>query len=252
MLVWPETAMPFYFPQPVELSRPIRDFCRLEGVPLAFGVPARGVELGSSDSYNRLLLLDNRGVDVGSYDKEHLVPLGEYIPKGLYVPFASEFLQGYGFTPGESAEPLRYRQFRLGALICYEAIFPELAQARVAAGANLLINVSNDAWFNDSPAPWQHLQLSAMRSIEQGRYMIRSTNTGLSAMIDPAGRIRDIGPLFKDYASAHKVWLLEDTTFYHRHYALVTGIIAYSPFVFIALGLLMGSMNNRRNKNATT
>lgn len=248
LMVWPETSMPFYYPQPPELGRPVSDFFRMEGVPLAFGAPARGVELGSPASYNRLLLLGRDGAVAASYDKEHLVPLGEYIPKGVYVPFASEFLQGYGFTPGRAEGPLGYRQFRLGALICYEAIFPELAQARVAAGANLLVNVSNDAWFADSPAPYQHLQLSAMRCIEQGRWMIRSTNTGLSAMIDPAGRILGLGPLFEPHASVHRARLLEGTTFFHRHYAVITGITAYAPLACIALGLLCGLLKRNKGK----
>lgn len=248
LLVWPETAIPFYFQQPGEMSALIRDFCRQEDVPLAFGVPARGLEPGRDESYNRVWLLDGRGADAGHYDKEHLVPFGEYIPRGLYVPFASEFLQGHGFTPGTADAPLGHGNFRLGVLICYEAIFPELAQARVEAGANLLVNVSNDAWFADSPAPRQHLQLSAMRCVEQGRYMIRSTNTGLSALIDPAGRVRGQGPLFKNHSSVHQAWLLEKKTFYNRHYAVINAVLAYSPFFFIILGLAMNLKKGGRIK----
>lgn len=238
LLIWPETAMPFYFQNAFEMGQPVRDFVAFEGVPLLFGVPAFGGELSDDESFNRVWLLDGQGEDAGHYDKEHLVPFGEYIPRGLYVPFASEFLQGYGFTPGTADAPLAYGQFRLGALICYEAIFPELAQARVAGGANLLVNVSNDAWFADSPAPWQHLQLSAMRSIEQGRYTLRSTNTGLSALIDPAGRTSGMGPLFEIYPSAHQAYLLEETTFFNRHFTVINSLIAYLPFAFIALTLL--------------
>lgn len=240
LMVWPETAMPFYFQNATELGRPIRYFARIEQLPVLFGVPARSAKLSSDDSYNRVWLLNKQGADAGYYDKEHLVPFGEYIPRGLYVPFASEFLQGHGFTPGNAKEPLAYKQFKFGVLICYEAIFPELAQARVKAGANLLVNVSNDAWFADSPAPWQHLQLSAMRCIEQGRYMLRSTNTGLSALIDPAGRVHGMGPLFKNYSSAHRAYLLEETTFFNYHYELINTLLAYLPFVFIALGLVNG------------
>lgn len=250
LLVWPETSMPFYFQNPSEMSASIREFFRNEEVPLIFGGPARGMALDSADSYNRVWLLDKNGADAGYYDKEHLVPFGEYLPRGLYVPFATEFLQGHGFTPGRAEAPLSYGRFMLGVLICYEAIFPELAQARVSSGANLLVNVSNDAWFDDSPAPWQHLQLSAMRCIEQGRYMIRSTNTGLSAMIDPAGRVHGIGPLFENYASAHKAYLLEDKTFFNRHYTLINALLAYAPFFFILLAMLMNLKKRRGIINA--
>lgn len=251
LLVWPETAMPFYFQHPGEMPNLIREYVRSTGVPLAFGGPARGAQLGSEDSYNRVWLLDAIGADAGYYDKEHLVPFGEYIPKGLYVPFASEFLQGHGFTPGTAEAPLKQNELLLGVLICYEAIFPELAQARVSAGANLLVNVSNDAWFADSPAPWQHLQLSAMRAIEQGRYMIRSTNTGASAMIDPAGRVHGAGPLFENYFSAHRAYLLEERTFFSLYYGQIHAVLAYSPFCFIALGLAMNFRKRHRIKNAT-
>lgn len=246
LLVWPETSIPFYFQQPSSMSSLIRSMVKKQAVPLAFGVPAKGMANNKNDSYNRVWFLDAAGNDAGYYDKEHLVPFGEYIPKGLYVPFASEFLQGHGFTPGTSAQPLSHHVLNLGVLICYEAIFPELAQARVSAGANILVNVSNDGWFADSPAPWQHLQLSAMRSIEQGRYMIRSTNTGLSAMIDPTGRVHGLGPLFKAYSSVHEAYLLEDKTFFNQHFSLINSILAYSPFIFIMLGLLFNFKKRRK------
>ncbi len=240
LLVWPETAMPFYFQHAYSMGKPIRDLAKRANTPILFGVPGKSVKLSNSESYNRVWLLNAAGMDAGYYDKEHLVPFGEYVPPGIYVPFATEFLQGHGFAAGTAEEPLHYEKFSFGILICYEGIFPELAQARVASGANLLVNVSNDAWFADSPAPWQHLQLSAMRAIEQGRYMIRSTNTGASAMIDPAGRIHGVGPLFKDYASAHEAWLLEEKTFYNLHYACISGALAWSPVFFAMLALGRG------------
>ncbi|MDR2504219.1 MAG: apolipoprotein N-acyltransferase [Deltaproteobacteria bacterium] len=248
LLVWPETAMPFYFQPDSRLAAPLRALTAERGIPLLFGAPGMDMGPDGQESYNRVWLLNEQGDVSGHYDKEHLVPFGEYIPKGFYVPFASEFLQGYGFTPGQTKEPLRLRDISLGVLICYEGIFPELAQARVAAGANLLVNVSNDAWFADSPAPWQHLQLSAMRAIEQGRYMLRCTNTGVSALIDPLGRIQDAGPLFQSYVSSYKIkgGLLEEKTFFHRHYALITRITAYSPLFFIGLSLIMPLIRRRR------
>jgi apolipoprotein N-acyltransferase len=247
LLVWPETAMPFYFQDNLRLARPLRDLAARHGIPLLFGLPGRGDPLDAEAKYNRVWLLDRQGADAGYYDKEHLVPFGEYLPKGIYVPFASEFLQGTGFNSGRMEEPLRLQSLSLGVLICYEGIFPELAQARVEAGANLLVNVSNDAWFADSPAPWQHLQLSAMRAVEQGRYMIRSTNTGASALIDPAGRILDVGPLFQDHAGAHQARLLRERTFFSLHYAGIHRFLVGAPLFFAALAWSLG---RRRRKQA--
>ncbi|MDL2306750.1 apolipoprotein N-acyltransferase [Desulfovibrio sp. OttesenSCG-928-C06] len=253
LMIWPETAMPFPFqPGPdsfgsgmsAELSRPVRAFAQAHGVPLLFGAQAVEFANGEERAYNRVWLLDENGSAAGSYDKEHLVPFGEYIPPGLYVPFASEFLQGTGFTPGSGTpEALRTGVFTLGLLICYEVIFPELAQTRVAgdtdsAGANLLVSVSNDAWFGKSSAPMQHLQLAAQRCIEQGRYMARATNTGVSAIIDPSGRIIHPSPLFKSWAQAEQVTLLEERTFYHRNYrAMTTGLLALAAGMIVLAAL---------------
>ncbi|MDR2051000.1 MAG: apolipoprotein N-acyltransferase [Deltaproteobacteria bacterium] len=234
LLVWPETSMPFYFSHAPNLGALLRDLSKRHGLPLLFGAPESD-RPPLEARYNRVWLLDEQGREAGYYDKEHLVPFGEYLPLGLNVPFAGEFIQGMGFTPGTAETPLRYRHFAFGVLICYESLFPELAQARVESGSNLLLNLSNDAWFGDSPAPWQILQLSAMRAIEQGRYMLRSTNTGASAMIDPAGRIQGLGPLFRDYPSVHQAWLLEEKTFFNRYYARITKIVACSPLFFLAL-----------------
>ncbi|MCL1915559.1 MAG: apolipoprotein N-acyltransferase [Desulfovibrionaceae bacterium] len=244
LLVWPETAMPFFFQPGQRLNALLSELALHRRIPLLFGAPGQG-EGVDPESYNRVWLLDEAGRYAGHYDKEHLVPFGEYIPRGLYVPFASEFLQGWGFSPGRDQRPLRQGSLSLGLLICYESIFPELAQARVASGANLLVNVSNDAWFADSPAPWQHLQLAAMRAVEQGRYMLRSTNTGASALITPTGRINDAGPLFKDYHSAHQAWLQEEKTFFHRNYAEITGLTACAPLLFIIATLLRPEKDKR-------
>jgi apolipoprotein N-acyltransferase len=245
LLIWPETSMPFPFQLSPELARPVRDFAAAQDIGLLFGAQGRSYGTGGAvaadpqnRAYNRVWLLNGQGQNQGSYDKEHLVPFGEYLPPGLYVPFASEFLQGTGFTPGEPAADLpagmRYKNFALGLLICYEVIFPELAQTRVKQGANLLVSVSNDAWFGRSSAPLQHLQQAAQRCIEQGRYLARATNTGISAAIDPAGRIRHPSALFTSTGQVERVSLLEETTFYHRHAETISLLLWILPIMALA------------------
>jgi apolipoprotein N-acyltransferase len=184
--------MPFFFQNQPEYASAIRGFANKYGVPLLMGAPAH--DEGATDkrrTFNRAFLIGGNGQDLGFYDKDHLVPFGEYLPPWLDHPALAVLLQGVGnFTPGISKLPLRLKDLALGLLICYETIFPERAQARVGAGAGLLLNISNDAWFGLTSAPEQHLQLSVLRAVEQGRWLVRATNTGFSAFVDPAGRIR--------------------------------------------------------------
>lgn len=203
-LIWPETAMPFFFQDVNPLSGSVRAFVRENGIPLLFGGPAYGPrQAGAAPAlYNRAFWLDAGGDDAGHYDKEHLVPFGEYLPPGLDSSLFASLLQGLGgFAPGVSLPPLRLMlpgqrgEIALGALICYEAVFPELARERVAQGAQILVNISNDAWYNRSSAPAQHLHLALLRSVEQERWLARATNTGLTAFVDPWGRLATLGDI---------------------------------------------------------
>ncbi|MDR2825643.1 MAG: apolipoprotein N-acyltransferase [Deltaproteobacteria bacterium] len=250
LLLWPETAMPFAYELSPESAALIKDFTASQSTPLLFG--AVGVDdkfTGYNRTYNRLILLGTDSGAPGHYDKEHLVPFGEYLPPGIHVPFASEFLQGTGFTPGKNLSGLvlsTTRQLVLGPLICYEVIFPELAQKRVEQNANLLVSVSNDAWFEFSPAPLQHLQLAAMRCIEQGRYMLRSTNTGISAAIDPAGRILNPSPLFEPWIQVESVRVLEEKTIYHDWYFWITGALWFIPLLLFVVAVIQGFASSSR------
>lgn len=200
LLVWPETAMPFYLRTHPVFGPRVRDFARRENAPLLAGAP--GVVENSRNSFllfNRAYLVKPDGTIEGWYDKMHLVPFGEYLPPLLAFDFLKPLLQGVGdFTPGRTAAPLRVNDnLALGLLICYESIFPELSRRRVADGANVLVNISNDGWFGDSAAPEQHLQLAVLRAVEQRRWLVRGTNTGISAIVDDKGRLRLRGAQFR-------------------------------------------------------
>jgi len=134
------------------------------------------------------------------------VPFGEYVPPFLDLPLFQPLLQGLGgFSTGENhslfaLHPAGRKEIPAGMLICYEAVFPELARARVADGAQLLFNISNDAWYDRTSAAMQHAQLSLMRAVEQGRWIARATNTGITAMLDPFGRMHALGTAENDHA----------------------------------------------------
>lgn len=216
LVVWPETAMPFYLETNPALAERLLAFSNRFSVPLVFGAPGKSDRPDGTGFYNRMWLLAPDSPAAQYYDKTHLVPFGEYIPLNIPLPFIEYLLQGLDFIPGTARKPLRTGDLALGGLICYEAIFPGLARERVADGANLLVNISNDAWFGDTSAPVQHLHLTAMRAIEQGRYVVRATNTGISAIITPRGRIAARGSLFKAESLAGTARLVTGKTMYHH------------------------------------
>jgi len=241
LVVWPETAMPFYFQESRDLSRSVRRLARDLGTPLLTGAP--GYEkLGPREYelYNRAFLLDATGAMAGVYEKEHLVPFGEYVPFREALPFLNKLVPGIGdFRKGTQTGPLEVGRLALGMLICYEAIFPELAQDRVAEGANLLVNISNDAWYGRSSAAPQHLALSLLRAVEQQRSMVRATNTGISAIIDPRGRILAQAGFFVAGTRTAEVGLHRHFTTYHRIQPLVAPVLAAGAGLLLLLGLLL-------------
>jgi len=222
LVVWPETSMPFYLETNERFAGRIADFSREFGVPVIFGAPGKSARPLGTGYYNRLWLQMPSGAERRSYDKTRLVPFGEYVPLSIPLPFIEYFTQGLEFIAGTDEAPLVSGDLALGALICYEAIFPDLARKRVASGANLLVNISNDAWFGRTAAPVQHLHLTAMRAIEEGRYIIRATNTGISAIITPGGRIAARGSLFRAEALVGTARLVQGVTVYHRAAPFIT------------------------------
>jgi apolipoprotein N-acyltransferase len=243
LIVWPETSMPFYFQDPSLLRVPVLDFQRESGASLLLGSPAynrkgaRGYTL-----FNRAFLLTSGGAAPQWYDKEHLVPFGEYMPLADILPF-EKLVEGVGdFAPGLNTHALKSGDLALGVLLCYEAIFAGQAQKRVEQGANLLVNISNDAWFGMTSAPLQHLHLTALRAVEQDRWVVRGTNTGISAFIDPLGRIRTAGPQFQDLAASGVVHARSDLSPFHRLY----GTLLWTAGALCVLAALLTVLAGRR------
>lgn len=222
VFLWPETVIPFDFKNELERigRESIIEFTNKYQTSIIFG--AVGIESKAKDLaiFNRVYYykpkslvqtkLDSLEI-IQWYDKEHLVPFGEYTPPFFNFSFLKQLLQGIGtYTPGEKVAPLLFeleekienkglvyaRNVPMGILICYEVIFPGLVRKRVAEGAEVFITVSNDSWFGHSVAAKQHLQLAQMRSIEFGRWMARAAVTGISAFIDPYGRVVDSTKIF--------------------------------------------------------
>jgi len=121
------------------------------------------------------------------------------------------------FSPGEAPRTGLVDGRRIGAFICYEAIFPDLVRQFTREGADLLVNVTNDAWYGRTSAPHQHLAMAAFRAVENGKYLVRAANTGISAVVDPRGRVLESTPLFEPAALVRDVPLVPGRTFYSRH-----------------------------------
>lgn len=224
LLVWPETALPFYYQEPSALSLAVQTLTKELQTPILVGAPAYSKTQGSAPApfvlHNRAYLLGAQGQTLSWYDKEHLVPFGEYVPGGRWFPFLTKLVPGeYEFRSSTHTTPLQLQDMAMGVLICYEAIFPELAQARVAQGANILVNISNDAWFGRSSAPQQHLYLAVLRAVEQNRALVRGTNTGISTFIAPHGALGTRGDMFVPTTiTEHQIPLLTETSFFHDHF----------------------------------
>jgi apolipoprotein N-acyltransferase len=217
LIVWPETATPFYFLADRKNTENLLQ--ALQGIdsPLLFGSPAFRKTEKQLRFYNRAYLLNRDGMVIGFYDKIHLVPFGEYVPWKKMLFFVDKLVQAAGdFASGEQAIVLNLAPAKVGVLICYEAIFPELSRDLVNAGANLLVNITNDAWFGRSSAPYQHLSMAVLRAVENRVPMARCANTGVSGFIDIRGRIFQTTDLFEEAILVGTLELGVGKTLYSR------------------------------------
>jgi len=217
LILWPESATPFYFQEGEELAAQVAAVPVDTEAFLLFGSPAYQVVNRSFRYLNSAFLLDAQGETLGRSDKVHLVPFGEYVPFGAYLPFIDKLVVGVGdFSPG-IISPLPMNGARLGTLVCFEGIFPELARDYVRRGSDLLVNITNDAWFGRSSAPYQHLAMTRFRAIENRIWVARAANTGISAVISPIGVIDRQTPIFeRGYLNA-EVGLGSTPTVYTRY-----------------------------------
>lgn len=195
IILWPETALPA-FPQEIpEYMAGLAARAKASGSLVLLGLPTAG---SSERYYNSVIML---GAASGIYSKHHLVPFGEYLPFDEQLRPALDFLSipMSGFSSGGVSQGVMTAgELRFGATICYEDAYSSEV-LRPLPAANLLLNVSNDAWFGDSAAPHQHLQISRVRAAEAGREFLRATNTGISAIIDHHGQVRARSPQFVPY-----------------------------------------------------
>jgi len=215
LIVWPESATPFYFLYDVAPSEMVFEAISRSGTDYLIGSPSVLRTDGVVQYYNSAYLIIPEKKTLGKYDKTHLVPFGEYVPFKKWLPFLGKIVAQIGdFSAGKVGQTLPWRREQLGVLICYEIIFPGLSRAMVKNGASILVNITNDAWFGKTSGPYQHFSMTVFRAVENRRSLARSANTGISGFIDPAGRVLASTDLLQDAVATRMVPILKEKSIY--------------------------------------
>lgn len=232
LVLWPESATPFYFEESPR-GEVVRQLVRERGIWLLLGSD----ELERDPrlvSYNSAFLVRPDGSTAAVYRKVRLVPFGEYVPFRQLLFFAAPLVEAVSdFAPGAAPVMLPFGRHVVSTAICYEVVYPALIRAGVSQGSHLLTTITNDAWFGRSSAPWQHFEMASMRAIEQGRYLVRAANTGISGIVDPYGRVLMASGLFEEAVLVGDVRLLDSRTVY----AQVGDVVAYASTAITVLAL---------------
>ncbi|VAW37753.1 Apolipoprotein N-acyltransferase / Copper homeostasis protein CutE [hydrothermal vent metagenome] len=256
LIVLPETSMPFFLARDPEMLLLVEDMARDSGSYLLIGAPDYKPDGGGGYSIlNAAFMFSPAGAITGRYDKMHLVPFGEYVPLKRILFFIEKLTAGAGeFVEGRGLYPVGLElggvRTSVGTFICYEAIFPSLV-AELArggpepegndgpvAGAGLLVNITNDAWFGDTSAPHHHLDMTIMRAVENRSFLVRSANTGISAIVSPTGEVVESTGLFEAAVITATVGLRQGgPTFFGRHPDLFPCVLLIFSAIIVVLGL---------------
>jgi apolipoprotein N-acyltransferase len=234
LVIWPETAIPFFYGHDQPLSQRVDQCAREAKTNFLIGSPAFLNNEQAIVYYNRVYLLNRFAIVTGTYDKHHLVPFGEYVPFGKYLTFLGKITaQAGNFSKGDTAfAPLDFNTHKTGVLICFEILFPGTASTFVKNGADILTTVTNDAWFGKTSAAEQHFSIAVFRAVENRRSVARAANTGISGFIDPMGNPLEKTALFTDAAVSRPLPALSQISFYTR-YGDVFAIISIVAFCLV-------------------
>jgi len=234
-VIWPESSTPFMFEEDAAGAAALRALAREVQVPILFGSDQVDRSGDAIRLYNAAFLLTPAGETGAVYRKIHLVPFGEYIPFKEWLYFVSPLVERLAeFAPGTSAVMLPVGAHAVNTAICYEVVYPSLIRDAVLAGSQLLTTITNDAWYGYSSAPYQHFELASMRAIEQGRYLARAANTGISGVVDPYGRAIARSALFVEVGLVADARILNGRTIY----AQIGDVVAYAAIALTALALV--------------
>ena len=219
LVAWPESPAPFDEQEP-RFQQGMAEVARATQAPVVVGAIGMDPPLSGDlwRYYNSAVIVGADGAKVGRYDKIHLVPFGEYIPYKDLLFFAHKLTGRVSeFTRGDSRKTFRLNGHRYGVFICYEAVFADEVREFARLGAEVFVNISDDGWYGDTSAPWQHLNMARMRAIENRRWLLRDTNSGVTAAIDPYGRVTQSISRHVTDALPAQYGFRDDVTFYTAH-----------------------------------
>jgi apolipoprotein N-acyltransferase len=241
-ILWPESSLPVYFEEDPIRASVVRRLARDYHVTLLIGSdqverasPASAVDDPANRYYNAAFLISPDGSTSAIYRKMHLVPFGEYVPLQRLLFFVAPIVEVVSnFTPGREPVLLPVAGHKVSTAICYEVIYGDLMRRFVTDGSELLTTITNDAWYGRSSAAYQHWDQAAMRSIENGRYLARAANTGVSGFVDPYGRALQRTALFEPALVVQDVAFLTGRTVYSR----IGDLVAWLSLALTAAALL--------------
>ena len=240
-VLWPESSTPFYFEEAQDRGNAdrLRALAREARVPILIG--SDQIEKVVPPKYfNSAFLVQGDGSTGGVYRKMHLVPFGEYVPFKRMLFFAAPLVEAVSdFSEGDQPALLPIDGHRISTSICYEIVYPNLVRQFVTGGSELLTSITNDAWFGKTSAPYQHFAQASMRAIENGRYLVRSANTGISGIVDPYGRVLERTLIYEPAVVVCEARFLRTTTVYAR----IGDVFAYAS---VAVTLALFVLSRRR------
>lgn len=237
LVLWPEASTPFYFEIDANLAEPIRRLARESQTPMLVGTDQYEAASPSAPQkfFNGAVLVGPDGRNLDSYQKIHLVPFGEFVPFKSLLFFVKPLVENVSdFTHGSRRTVFDVEGTRFSVAICYEVVYSGLAREFVNNGAQLLTTITNDAWFGRSSAATQHFEQAGIRAVEQGRYLVRSANTGISGGFDPYGRVLARTELFTAVTTTVDVRLLSGRTIYNA----IGDTIVYLAFAGTMAGVI--------------
>ncbi|MGC9293207.1 MAG: apolipoprotein N-acyltransferase [Acidobacteriaceae bacterium] len=241
VIVWPESPAPFQENDP-RFQHWISALAQDARTPVIvgdFAVERGPLRQSGWEIFNSASFVTQEGVFAGRYDKMHLVPFGEYVPFQNWLWFARSLTAQVGtMQHGVRRVVFNNNGHTYGTFICYESIFADEVRQFVLLGADVLVNISDDGWYGDTSAPWQHLNMARMRAVEDHRWLLRDTNSGVTAAIDPYGRVVQSLPRHTQGALAAHFNYISDTTFYTKHGDLFAWFCAIIAIVLAVDGCI--------------
>ncbi len=218
LLVLPESPSPLTFQYDPDYRAAMQRLARGFPLGVVFNNIAQAADGPDSRYYNSAYFLSQDGREVARYDKLHLVPFGEYVPLRRLFFFAESITKDVSdFHPGAGYVTARLDGHVANAVICFEAVFPEVSRAFVRRGSELMLNLTNDGWYGATAAPYQHLAISRWRAVENRRYLLRAANSGISAIIEPTGRVQAATGLLREDVCIGRFAFISGQTVYSRY-----------------------------------